>query len=355
MDLKKIRDLIDIKPSGAILVGRHITIDGFERRPIHVITHAHADHLGGINESVKYVDRIIMTPATMDLILEFGYILSTNGLKMLFRKKSMPLRYYEEIEYNGEKIKLLPAEHIIGAAQVIVETNNTVIGYTGDFKLGGNTEVIREPDVLIMETTYGDPQYRRPFKGDVEPLLIDIVEEGLSRYKGVVIYGYHGKLQEAMTIIRRAGITAPFIMPHRIKRITDIAVKHGLSIDNYYDTRSRRAKEILREGYYVFFDHMMRAKMRRLDGTVYNVVLSGWEFSQPVRKIDEYTWLVALSDHADFDELIYYVEESRPKLVVLDGSRQGSPIPLLNELRRRGWRTIIMPHMPQGLLDYLHL
>ena len=50
MDLRKIRDLIDIKPSGAILVGRHITIDGFERRPIHIITHAHADHLGGEND-----------------------------------------------------------------------------------------------------------------------------------------------------------------------------------------------------------------------------------------------------------------------------------------------------------------
>jgi putative mRNA 3-end processing factor len=69
---------VDIKENGAILLGRNYTVDGFYRRPIHVITHAHADHLGGLDESIKYVEAVIATPATIELILELGYVLNTS-------------------------------------------------------------------------------------------------------------------------------------------------------------------------------------------------------------------------------------------------------------------------------------
>ncbi|MEM4532576.1 MAG: hypothetical protein QXU89_02825 [Desulfurococcaceae archaeon] len=74
-----------------------------------------------------------------------------------------------------------------------------------------------------------------------------------------------------------------------------------------------------------------------------NFVLTGREFEEPVRKIDEYTWLIALSDHADFDELINYVEISQPKLVIIDNSRDGYPYSLARELEKRGWKAIVMP------------
>ncbi len=334
---------VRIENNGAILIGENFTIDGFYRRPVHVITHAHADHVGGVNESVKYVERIIATPATLELILELGYVLRSNSLRELFRIRSYPLTYFEKIMYNGETLELLPVEHIIGSAQVRVETKDTVIGYTGDFKLGGKTVVIDEPDILIMESTYGSPEYRRPFKNDVEDLLVDLVVEGLKTTNRVVIYGYHGKLQEAMRILREKGIDAPYVMPYKIYRITRIAEKYGYVIGEYYLLNSIEGREILRSGYYVFFDHMIKAKRRRLNGSTYNIVLSGWEFEQPVKRIDEYTWLVALSDHADFDELVEYVEESNPQIVVLDASRQGTPKPLARELARRGYRVYILP------------
>ncbi len=339
-DLLKI---IAIKPSGAVLIGKHFTIDGFERRNIHVITHAHADHLGGLNQSVKYVEKIIATPATIDLILELGYVLNSNGLKALFKRKAYPLSYHEKLMIGDEELELLPAHHILGASQVVVRTGKYVIGYTGDFKLGGETEIIKEPDILIMETTYGDPNYRRPFKHYIEDFLVDLVFQGIETMKRVVIYGYHGKLQEAMKILRSKGVDYPFVMPPKIYRITRIAEKHGYGIGEYYNSLSREGREIIREGFYIYFDHMMRAKRRRLDGSRLNIVLSGWEFQQPVRRLDEYSWLVAMSDHADFDELIQYVEESKPRIVVLDASRQGSPKPLKRELEKRGWRVVILP------------
>ncbi len=342
--ISKVLGKVSIKSSGAILIGKDLTIDGFERRRIHVVTHAHADHLGGLNESVKYVEKIIATPATIDLILELGYILHSNGLRGLFRSKSHPLNYHEEYGLSDGKLVLLPAQHIIGACQVLVNLKDLVIGYTGDFKLGRGTEIIEEPDVLIIETTYGDPSHRRPFKHHVEDFLVDLVYQGMETMHRVVIYGYHGKLQEAMRILREKGIDYPFIMPPRIYRITRIAERHGYRIGEYYYAGSREAREIMRDGYYVYFEHMMRAKRRRLDGTALNIILSGWEFQQPVRRLDEYTWLAALSDHADFDELVRYVEESRPRLVILDGSRQGSPRPLKRELENRGWKVIILPH-----------
>ncbi len=343
MTIQDLLGYVDIRGNGAILIGENFTIDGFYRRPIHVITHAHADHLGGLNESVKYVESIIATPATVELILELGYVLNSNSSRQLFRLKTYPLHYFERYMYNGEILELLPVEHIIGAAQILIETKNTVIGYTGDFKLGDETLVIEDPDILIMESTYGDPEYRRPFKDEVEDIFLDIVEYGLREFGRVYIYGYHGKLQEAMKILRERGVMAPFIMPNKIYRITRIAEKYGYVIGEYYNSNTREGREAMRDGYYIFFDHMVKARRRRLNGSTYNIVLSGWEFKQPARMIDDYTWLVALSDHADFDELIEYVERSNPKIIVLDASREGSPKPLARELTRRGFKVYILP------------
>jgi L-ascorbate metabolism protein UlaG (beta-lactamase superfamily) len=54
---------------GAVLLGNHVACDAHDdRRPLRVVTHAHADHLAGLRTSVKKCDRVLMTKATRDLI-----------------------------------------------------------------------------------------------------------------------------------------------------------------------------------------------------------------------------------------------------------------------------------------------
>ena len=162
-------------------------------------------------------------------------------------------------------------------------------------------------------------------------------------YGRVIIYGYYGKLQEAMHILRTRGIDAPFIMPRKIFEVTKIAEKYGYRIGNYYLSSTKTAKSIMYNDKHIVFEHFNKARYRRIRDNALYIILSGWEFNDPIKRIDQSTWLAALSDHGDFDELLQYVEKSQPEIVVVDGSREGDAHSLANELRKRGWTAIVLP------------
>ncbi|WP_434731533.1 MBL fold metallo-hydrolase [Thermogladius sp. KZ2Tp1] len=324
------------KETRAITVGRYFAIDGYFPRPIRVVTHIHSDHTVGLSESLRVSSYIVGTPLTLDLLEEL--VIHGSGLHSLFRAKRRSLDYGERLEYQGSSITLVENAHTFGASSVLIELEGRRVGYTGDVKLGNNTRVMRDLDVLVIESTYGSPRYRRPFKHSVEEILVDTVRYGLRKYGRVHIYGYHGKLQEAMHLLRRSGIEEPFLMPERVYRATRVLEKHGVRIGEYY--RERIGDEFER---YVVFRHFNQAKYRKIDGSTLNVVLTGWEFENPARQVDEHTWVIALSDHGDFDDLVAYVEMSSPRVVVVDASRNGEPYELARELFRRGYVTFVMP------------
>lgn len=338
--LKELESIVGITRRGAVLLGKNFAVDGPEKRPVRVITHAHSDHLIGLEESLQYSSMIIATPATIELILEL-YRLSTT-YRVLYKQKAVPVDYDQEVNVNGEKLVLLYSNHILGSAQVLVETNGYRLGFTGDFRIK-NTPIMRDLDVLVIEATYGSPRTVREFKDEVEEYIVDTVLDGLNRDEPVRIYGYHGKLQEIMVLLRSKGIKEPFLMPPKIYRITKIATKYGYSIDNFYNTNTSEAREIKKTGRYILFQHMMMASRRNLDKGV-NIVLSGWEFSAPIKKIDRNTWLIAYSSHADFNELLEYVEQAEPRVLIVDNSRESYAIEFANEVSKRlGIPAIVLP------------
>lgn len=326
--LRKVR----ITENSAIVLKELITCDGHSDKAIlRIVTHAHNDHLCDLRESIKKTSLIGMTEATRDILLALGYKLPEN--------KTLSLKYGNEIRIHSLRVSLHKAKHIVGAAQVLVMDEEDRIVYTGDFKLPSTP--ILESDLLIIEATYGSPNFVRPFKHEVESLLVDLVKSSL--VKGpVFIFGYHGKLQEAMEILRAGGIDAPFIAPRKIYRVTLAAIKHGLKVKGIFQDKSIEAEEIIRDKWYVFFAHINAAgyysKRFALNNTT-NIMLSGWEFSNPLKRINNKTYLVALSDHADFEQLIEYVENSKPKLVITDASREGSAHILAKEI----WRKLSIP------------
>jgi len=72
--------------------------------------------------------------------------------------------------------------------------------------------------------------------------------------------------------------------------------------------------------------------------------VSGWEFNSACCQVAEKEYVVALSDHSDFDGLVEYVRRSKPKVVITDNFRANRAETLAKEIRKRfGIQALALP------------
>jgi putative mRNA 3-end processing factor len=325
-----------VTKSGAVLLGDSVACDAHDAsRPLRVVTHAHADHLYGLRSSLKRCEKVLMTKATRDLTQTLN-----GSLKLKDSTSIKTLEYGKVFKYKDERISLFKADHILGAAQVLVEDAGGIrIVWTGDFRLD-DTPVV-ECDVLVVEATYGSPSCRRNFDVDVRELLVSMVEKRL-RGGTVYVFGYHGKLQEIMQILRKADVEVPFVMPERVYDVTKVCEKHGMRLGCLSLSTDKDGHELL-DGNLpcVAFYHMNSRQHVGLRNA--RICVSGWEFRSPCRQIGDREHLVALSDHSDFDGLIEYVKRSKAKQVITDNFRSNGDA-LAKEINKRlGVSAVAMP------------
>jgi len=316
-----------VTAAGAVLLGKYIACDAFDEvRPLRVVTHAHSDHMLGLQESLENCEAVVMTPATRDLIDVL------KGPLFLMAGEAKTLRYEEEFTYGDERLTLHYVDHILGAAQVLLEDNEGIrILYTSDFRLP-ETPIV-ESDVLVMEATYGNPSRVRPFKKSVESILLSLVEQGLKKGP-VYLFGYYGKLQEVMQILHRDGVRAPFVVPEKVFRFSKICERHGMRLGRYLLSSGEEAQLMMQKSApYVAFYHM--GSRRYVGKDALRICMSGWEFEGPYRRTAENEYVIALSDHSDFKGLIQYVKESKPKLVITDNYRVGDAEALAREIQKQ--------------------
>jgi putative mRNA 3-end processing factor len=312
---------------GAVLLGKYVACDAFDEvRPLRVVTHAHSDHMLGLRQSLENCEAAVMTQATKDLIAVL------KGPLFLTDEKVKTLEYDEELTYKDERLTLHYADHILGTAQVLVEdAEGTRILYTSDFRLP-ETPII-ESDILVMETTYGNPSRIRPFKKTVKSILISLVKEGFKKGP-VYLFGYYGKLQEVMQILHRAGVSAPFVVPEKVFRVSKICERHGMRLGGYLLSSGEEAQLMMqRRQPYIAFYHM--GSRRYVGKDALRICMSGWEFEGPYHRTAENEYVIALSDHSDFKGLIQYVKESKPKLVITDNYRAGDAVALAREIQKQ--------------------
>ena len=90
-----------VTKNGAVLLGDSVACDAYDpNMPLRIVTHAHADHLGGLRKSLKTCQKVIMTKATLDLAETLN-----DSLKL----KDAPiqtLEYGKPFKFGDEKITL---------------------------------------------------------------------------------------------------------------------------------------------------------------------------------------------------------------------------------------------------------
>ncbi len=320
---------VKILSDGSIIVFNKVCCDGYvPGLKAYIYSHIHSDHIKGVSRAVKYCNRVYASKATSDILKVLKGVRGVKGLD-----------YGVRVRIDDISFWLYKTRHIIGSAGIVFEDGDLRIVYSGDFKLPG-TEVI-PCDILIIEATYGSPEFIRPPTEFLEEVFVKVVSSFLRR-SNIVIYGYYGKVQEAMEILRSYGVPNFFIVSRRLWMLTKIAIRHGANIYDVAVEGSHDAQEACKSSHVIFFRHLCEYDKSFNEGK-YVIHLTGW-IKGVIRRIHRHEYAIALSDHADFNQLLEYISEAKPKLVIVDGSRSVFAKIFAREVwRRLKIRSIVMP------------
>lgn len=286
---------------GLYLPELDLWLDAERKVDLSVVSHAHADHI--VNHA-----KIIASPETAKLFaLRKGAV------------ETEVLEYGKPVNFRGATIELFPAGHILGSSQVLVEYKGTKIVYTGDFKLRESLTCtcaeVRECDTLIMESTYGLPEYAFPDVAETHQKIVDWVKDTRDRGEVPVVMAYSlGKAQEAMKLLGDAGFE---LSVHKaIYEIAEIYEDFGVKFGAYDKWRPGSAGA----GVVLVPPHLSRWKPVDAIKNRKKLLLTGWALNRSTRYRYNADEVLPLSDHADFTDLMAYAKEAKPsKIYVVHG------------------------------------
>ena len=329
MSIQKLLKKVRLTESGVILLGKYIACDGSTiDRPISIISHAHGDHTKQFESALSHCESVLMTPATKDLLI------AERGDWLLRRRNLIGLDYKKLFTYEDEKIKLYPVTHMLGACQVLIENRDeNRIVYTGDFNYP-NTRVLKA-DVVVLEATYGAAQDVRTHGNEfLINKIVSLTKEELERQKPVYIFAHRGKIQCLIDILNDTNIHVPFLVKREDFGWAQIYKKYGANVQNVYQRRTQEAFEIQRSQQPFVSFHRIGSVVPEAENHL-TIRASAWMTKEDFYQPRENYYVVALSDHADFNGLIKYVEKSEAKLVITDGSRSGKAQTLAKEIKEK--------------------
>ena len=210
--------------------------------------------------------------------------------------------------------------------------------YTGDFKLrGGKTAERCEPkraDVLVMETTFGRPEYRFPTEEKVVGEMISFCHRAVREGKVPILLGYAlGKSQE---ILQRVGaIGYPVLMERAGHRMCEVYRELGQKLPEVGRLGKITVEKV---GGHILIVPPSMARGERLKVLEKRsvAVVTGWALDRGAIYRYGCQEAFALSDHADYGELLEMVERVGPKEVrTVHGFAQEFAM----DLQERGWRA----------------
>jgi len=263
------------------------------RQPVKtaIISHAHADHAIAGNNQVYCTEA---TSAFMQLrygknaAKEFNIVCYDNSFKI-----------------GDVRITFIPAGHMLGSAQILMEYRGTKYLYTGDYKL--QSDATCEPlewvkaDVLITESTFANPEVIHPDPTQEIKKLNDI--------KSNILLGAYGlgKSQRLIKLITEHAPRKSILVHHKIMPLNVIYEKMGFSLGKY-QLYSRKLMKNQQEYVYIVppftFDSYIRAV------GVKRLFASGWKNLQ-VNQNDT----LFISDHVDWNDILLTIEKTQPKQV----------------------------------------
>lgn len=270
------------------------------------VSHAHADHTGAhksvlLSAPTRKLMRVRVAGKRQETVLEYGVPQSLAGLG-------------PHPENCQSQMTLLPAGHILGSAMAFLEAEEGTVLYTGDFKLrhGLSAEACfpRPAEILIMETTFGRPQFVFPPPEVVWSGVLRFCREALDNDETPVLLGYSlGKAQEILCGLTASGL--PISVAPSVALLSQVYQECGVVLPptEPWDGEPLSGRVLVAPpGQNV-------AALRKKLGPCRLAVLTGWALQDGCHYRYGADAAFPISDHADFPELLEFVRQVRPRKV----------------------------------------
>ncbi|PYK91566.1 MAG: DNA ligase, partial [Verrucomicrobia bacterium] len=308
--------MIDVRyERGVFLPQQNLWLDPWEAKEFAFVSHAHIDHIAPHRE-------IIVSERTARLM----------RARLAGKRKEIILPFGQEKDVRGMQVTLFPAGHIFGSAQLFLRTENDSLLYTGDFKLrrGQSAEPAEwtAASTLIMETTYGIPRYRLPPTEEVIAQIIAFCRDAIENDEVPVLLGYSlGKAQEILCALAGADLTP--MLHGSVYQMTRIYEQYGQEFCHYlrYHPNDLAGKVLICP------PSANRSRMLEKIPRKRVAMISGWAVDPNAIYRYQVDAAFPLSDHADYDDLLRYVELVGPKRVF---TLHGFAAQFARDLRARG-------------------
>jgi putative mRNA 3-end processing factor len=265
-----------------------------------LITHGHSDHARPGHGAV------LATAETLDIMaLRYGEAFAG-------RRQAAVLG--EAMAINGVTVTFVPAGHVLGSAQIVVEKDGMRIVASGDYKRCRDATCLPfEPvrcDVFITEATFGLPVFRHPDDNEEIGRLMHSVAQFPERTHLVGAYAL-GKAQRVISLLREAGYDRTIYIHGALEKISGYYQHRGIDLGELAPAtlekgnRNDFAGEIIVCTPSAFSDRWARRFAEPV-----TCFASGWmQIRQRIKQRGVELPLI-LSDHSDWDELTETIKET---------------------------------------------
>lgn len=271
-------------------------------RDAHIfISHAHSDHTLGFHSNVmKY---------------------STKETRRIYEKlRDKTVRNWRPVEY-GRKLRIgdtevlpLNAGHMLGSAQFKVITREHTYVYTGDLNcvktLTTEPADIPECDTLVIEATYGDPNFIFPRR---ERTYAKIVNWALREIKDGHMPTFHvyssGKSQEIVRLFN-VYTKLPVVCARIVGKANEAYSESGINL-SFVEADTTEGRALIRKGNCVYVT--TTGSNSRVPTHASEAMATGWA----VRFGSGSYASFPLSSHAGFDQLVKYVDRTGARRVYI--------------------------------------
>ena len=298
---------IEPHPEGIYVRPADAWIDPSQPKARALVTHGHADHARGGHESV------IATPETLAIMdCRYGPQAGT------------PVAYGEVIRMGEVDVGFVPAGHVLGSAQIVLEHAGERVVVSGDYKRRPDpTCAPFEPvpcDIFVTEATFGLPVFRHPDTPSEMDRLLARLAENPDRCVLVGAYAL-GKAQRVIAELRGRGHREPIYIHGALQRLCELYQEHGIDLGELRLATGVKKDEL--KGRIVLCppSALNDRWSRRLPDPI-TAMASGWmRVRQRARQRNVELPLI-LSDHADWDELTSTIRELAPSEVWVTHGRE---------------------------------